>query len=135
MDTRDLYRPVGYCLMSPGILSAIDNGKNEIDICNRDKGSEPVSVAQIKFDYREIASRWKQEFLSFLIKTIEYDNNKLSLPDESHIRLHLMSLSYGKETKHPISAVYFFNPKTPNEVRDIFCIAIDFDFDSCFFLL
>ena len=108
--------------------------KMEMEMEKEMEGKESSSsdeslVDTTKFKFREIALKWKQELFNILLNTIDKENEdygykRFKKPQEDNVRLHLMSLSYGKETVHPIEKVYLYNPKTPNQVCLFVCLFV-----------
>ena len=105
IQTRDLYKCVGYLLLDPQIVIKHQHEMKE------DHHYHSLNT-NTKINCHLIEKKWKLEIFQILKK----QETRMELDD---ILCQLNSLSYGKESSHPIHSVYFYNARTPNKANTV----------------
>lgn len=111
LHERKLYKCCGYLLLSADILIPFNPKSVDDEI----KKHEYPKIA-----YRAIEKQWTKEIYDMLEAdmTDKEDVDKLEADD---VKVQLMSLSFGAETQHPMSRVFFYSSRDGKVCRQVDC--------------
>merc|ERR1712048_1392758 len=113
LHKRELYKCCGYLLLSPDVVAM----HNPMDKDNdKDEKENGAKVDHPKIAYHAIERNWALKMFQMFQERHgnQEENMKLHPLTSDDLRMQLMSLSFGKETEHPMSKAMLYSSNDPN---------------------
>ena len=113
LHKRELYKCCGYLLLTPEIVAVHNPSSPNSKIADDAKEDHP------KISYHKIEQVWAAELFQMFQERMKENDDKENVDDREELqcddlRMQLMSLSFGKETEHPMNRAIWYSSKNPN---------------------
>merc|ERR1711933_400918 len=104
LNKRELYKCCGFLLLSPAILAPFN-----------------PNADYPKIAYREIEKAWTKEIYDMFQDEMMNEEEDRECIKMNELRVQLMSLSFGVETKHPMKSAFFYSSNDRTFCKQVDC--------------